>query len=78
MREQAAAGEAAAEQALHGARQVHQHAVRQRDKFVDLAGVYLAEEIKERENKEDAEIEEVASAAWRPREWDDDSEGGSA
>ncbi|MFY0478473.1 type III secretion system stalk subunit SctO [Achromobacter marplatensis] len=75
VREQAEKTELAAEQSLKGARLVHQQAVRQCDKFVDLAGVYLAEEVKERDSKEDAEIEEVASAAWRPREWDDDIEG---
>ena len=35
---------------------------------------YQAEAFKEQESKEDAEVEEAASTAWRPREWDEEIE----
>lgn len=73
-REDALRKEVEARDALDGARLAHQHALRQCDKFVDLAGVYQAEALKEQENKEDAEVEEAASTAWRPREWDEEIE----
>ncbi len=72
-RKRESAGERETEAALElaQARRAHQAVIRQRDKFVDLVGVYAADALKELENKEDAESEEAASAAWRPREWDD-------
>lgn len=73
-REDALKKESEAQEALDGARRAHQHALRQCDKFVDLAGMYQAEARKEQENKEDAEVEEAASTAWRPREWDEEIE----
>ena len=50
-REDALRKEVEAREALDGARLAHQHALRQCDKFVDLAGVYQAEAFKEQESR---------------------------
>lgn len=51
------------------AREVHQQAMKQKSKFLDLADVFAVDEQRERERKEDLEMEEVANLAREREDW---------
>lgn len=61
-------------QALAERRDQHQQAVRLTGKFVELASIHLAENLKALEHKEDMEMEEAASLSRDREDWEQHEE----
>ena len=67
--EQAADRERLETEALAARRDAHREASRMVEKFVQLASLHAADELRESERKEDLELEEAASVARDHDEW---------